>query len=149
MCADEYDVMNSARGSWAYRSFPVSGRHAFPVQGVKANDEDAVDLVRRAGAMVRDIDCFARLGGEGFALLLPYSGTAAAMHVAQRLRQLLEQPAPGALPMAAYTVSSGVATLDTEAPFSALLGRADAALYEAKHAGRNVVRLAETACACG
>jgi diguanylate cyclase (GGDEF)-like protein len=140
--------MNSARGFWAYRSFSVSGRHALPVQGVKANDEDALDLTRRAGAIVRDIDCFARLGGEESALLLPYAGTAA-MHAAQRLRQLLERLAPGALPMAAYTVSIGVATLDTETPVSALPGRADAALYEAKHAGRNVVRLAETACACG
>ncbi|WP_194712393.1 diguanylate cyclase domain-containing protein [Noviherbaspirillum soli] len=70
------------------------------------------------------IDCLARLGGEEFALLLPYSGTAAAMQVAQRLRQLLERLEPGALP--------------AEEPFSALLGHAHAALYEAEHAGRNL-----------
>lgn len=115
-------------------------------RGHAEGDRVLVDLVRRAGAMVRDIDCFARLGGEEFALLLPYSDAAAAMQVAQRLRHLLEQPAPGATPMlTAYTVSIGVATLATEEPFSALLGRADGALYQAKHAGRNLVRLAETA----
>jgi diguanylate cyclase (GGDEF)-like protein len=118
-------------------------------QGHAEGDRVLVDLVRRTGSMVRDIDCFARLGGEEFALLLPYSDTAAAMHVAQRLRQLLEQPEPAALPMMAYTVSIGVATLEAEEQFSTLLGRADAALYKAKHAGRNLVRLAETACACG
>ena len=112
--------------------------------GHAEGDRVLVDLVRRVAAMVRDIDCFARLGGEEFALLLPHSDTAAAMQVAQRLRQLLEQPEPGALPLTAYTVSVGVATLAEEEGFSVLLGRADAALYQAKHAGRNRVRLAET-----
>ena len=51
------------------------------------------------------------------------------MQVAQRLRHLLEQPVPSAIPrLTAYTVSLGMATLAAGEPFSVLLGRVDAAL---------------------
>jgi len=50
------------------------------------------------------------------------------MQVAQRLRHLLEQPVPSAVPLTAYTVSLGMATLAAGEPFSVLLGRVDAAL---------------------
>jgi diguanylate cyclase (GGDEF)-like protein len=74
----------------------VGFRQVNDSHGHAEGDRVPVDLVRRAGAMVRDIDCFARLGGEEVALPLPYCDTAAGMQVAQRLRQLLEQPEPGA-----------------------------------------------------
>jgi diguanylate cyclase (GGDEF)-like protein len=113
-------------------------------RGHAEGDRVLIDLVLRASAIVREIDCFARLGGEEFALFLPHSDAAAALQVAQRLRQMLEQSAASSA-ATGYTVSIGVATLQAGEPFSALLARADAALYQAKHAGRNRVKMAEMA----
>lgn len=164
--ADDRANRDYLTGAWTRRALFQAAelelrrarRHGYPVSllvldvdrfkqindshGHAEGDRVLVDLVRRASAVVRDIDCFARLGGEEFALLLPHSGTAAAAHVAQRLRQLLEQPATQPSAPIAYTVSVGVATLADHEPFAALLGRADAALYQAKHAGRNQVQVA-------
>ena len=108
-------------------------------------DRVLIDLVLRASAIVREIDCFARLGGEEFALLLPRSNAAAAFQVAQRLRQVLEQPVATTTAVTGYTVSIGVATLQNGEAFSTLLARADAALYQAKRTGRNRVNAAEMA----
>ncbi|MET0964152.1 MAG: GGDEF domain-containing protein [Noviherbaspirillum sp.] len=108
-------------------------------------DRVLIDLVLRAGAIVREVDCFARLGGEEFAVLLPRSDAAAALQVAQRLRHALEQTTRTSTGITGYTVSVGVATLRANEAFSALLARADAALYGAKHAGRNLVKAAEMA----
>ncbi len=90
---------------------------------------------------VRGSDCFARLGGEEFAVLLPESGLDAACKLAERLRQ----DAAGlrfSSPAGAFgvTVSIGVAELEAgdQAP-DALLTRADRMLYTAKAAGRDRV----------
>jgi diguanylate cyclase (GGDEF)-like protein len=114
--------------------------------GHAQGDRVLIDLVRQAGAMVRGFDCFARLGGEEFALLLPETDAAAALHAAERLRAALQRSLPAEHGnRIAYTVSIGVATLENGESFSNLLGRADAALYAAKQAGRNTVRVAESA----
>ncbi len=94
-------------------------------------------------AVLRDVDCLGRLGGEEFAVLLPETALAGALDVAERLRLAIAQ-----LPMPdtgkpAITASLGVAErLRGEGVFDHLLGRADAALYHAKTEGRNRVALA-------
>jgi diguanylate cyclase (GGDEF) domain len=90
----------------------------------------------------------ARYGGEEFAVILPGADLAAAVLFAERLRV-----AVSALPVAdvtardglRLTTSVGVASLDaaTGTP-AALIAAADAALYEAKNAGRNIVRCRRT-----
>lgn len=91
-------------------------------------------LLRQA-ARATDIVC--RYGGEEFALLLPYTGGTEALALAERLRERVER-APWK--RRAITISLGVCTLspDMGQP-AALLERADAAMYEAKAAGRNRV----------
>jgi diguanylate cyclase (GGDEF)-like protein len=97
--------------------------------------------------MLRPVDLAARYGGEEFVCMLPDTPLEGAMLVGERLR---EQLAELAVPHAAseisslLTVSIGAAAksarLDLEP--KPLLALADAALYEAKRAGRNRVAAA-------
>jgi diguanylate cyclase (GGDEF)-like protein len=103
--------------------------------------------VRRAG------DTVARYGGEEFAILLPDTDAAGAAILAERIRSAVEQkniPHPAML-RGCVTISIGVATLAGKESLdpAALVKAADAALYEAKRAGRNRVRVAETTQAQG
>ncbi len=85
----------------------------------------------------------ARYGGEEFACLLPGTGAAEALRVAEGVRAAVEGLGlPNALAtIPRLTVSIGVATLaGGEADTQQCLAHADAQLYAAKHAGRNCVR---------
>ncbi|MBT0570808.1 sensor domain-containing diguanylate cyclase [Curvibacter sp. CHRR-16] len=99
----------------------------------------------------RGHDVVARLGGEEFAVLMPTTPYAEAMHMAEALRQSVEQQQIGignGLTVSC-TASIGVSTLSVddlqdalELPlmgFGDLLLCADRALYQAKDAGRNQV----------
>lgn len=91
---------------------------------------------------LREHDMIARVGGEEFAVLLPEADLAAAMVIAERLRQTVAQFAFHALPEleTSMTVSIGVAsTSDVAHDFEKLLQEADKRLYLAKAAGRNCV----------
>ncbi len=96
-------------------------------------------------ARIRRHDVVARYGGEEFALLLPITGTDAAMVVAERVRNTV-----ATTPLRFddgreihVTVSIGVATLPLHGcSEEALLVAADEALYRAKSAGRNRVEQA-------
>lgn len=92
---------------------------------------------------MREADTSARYGGEEFAIILPETGEPGARHVAERLRCSVEQAtfsAGTAAPPQRLTVSIGVAIFDRDARFrNELIESADAALYAAKHAGRNRV----------
>lgn len=92
-------------------------------------------------ALFRPGDMAARYGGEEFVVLLPAADDAGAMLVAERIK---EHFARLALPHPASThgrvsVSMGIAATEPDGKHepSALLAAADAALYQAKHAGRN------------
>jgi diguanylate cyclase (GGDEF)-like protein len=114
----------------------INDTHGHPV-----GDLVLADIVLRTATVIRGVDACARLGGEEFAVLLPQTGGEQARHTAERLRRTLEQACVrgGAHGLVRYTVSIGIATLQPEEPIAALLARADAALYEAKAAGRNRV----------
>jgi diguanylate cyclase (GGDEF)-like protein len=75
-------------------------------------------------------DHLARYGGEEFIVLLPDADAEEATEVLARLQL--------ATPLG-QTFSSGLATLDGGETSDELLHRADQALYQAKHAGRNCV----------
>jgi diguanylate cyclase (GGDEF)-like protein len=97
-------------------------------------------------ALMRPNDVLARYGGEEFIVLLRDSPAAAAVAVAERLRatvQNLRIDNAGS-PERVVTVSIGVASaeLNDEAAAARMVEDADRALYEAKCAGRNQVRLA-------
>ncbi|HEV3233024.1 MAG TPA: bifunctional diguanylate cyclase/phosphodiesterase [Candidatus Dormibacteraeota bacterium] len=82
---------------------------------------------------LRQGDLLARQGGEEFSLVLPDCGPDDARLIADRLRSAVPH---------GQTVSAGVAYWNGSETGSSLLGRADAALYEAKIAGRDRTVLA-------
>lgn len=92
---------------------------------------------------VRDLDAVGRIGGEEFLVALPDTAAAGGLTVAERLRQSVESAREDALPAGeTITISAGVAQWAGEGDsLDALVARADAALYQAKAAGRNRVEV--------
>lgn len=89
------------------------------------------------------LDVISRIGGEEFCAVLIDVDQEKAKAVAERVRSVfadltlvIEQGQLHA------TVSVGLAMFEGDEDFPALLNRADAALYQAKHNGRNQVKLA-------
>lgn len=113
--------------------------------GHAAGDE----VLRQVATLIREeprrVDLCARLGGEEFAIILAGASPDAAREFAERLRRKIAAAAIVFEGKAlAVTVSIGVAAMrpgDESADVSLL--RADAALYRAKDAGRNQVRLVD------
>jgi diguanylate cyclase (GGDEF)-like protein len=81
---------------------------------------------------LRGGDLLARIGGEEFALLLPKCGREDALRVVERLRQRV----PGE-----QTCSAGIVMHLPGETADSLMKRVDAALYEAKDAGRDRVSI--------
>jgi diguanylate cyclase (GGDEF)-like protein len=88
---------------------------------------------------LRGADVAARYGGEEFAVLLPQTTSDEAAVIAERLRANVEAKN---FPHRPVTVSIGVASCTSElCTMKSLIQAADRSLYEAKHGGRNRVRV--------
>lgn len=112
--------------------------------GHQAGDELLRAVAQRIADNIRPEDEVFRYGGEEFAILMRDTGTDVAAEVAERVRAALET-VPFSIgpdqPSYRATASLGVAEgTDGRQVFAS----ADAALYEAKTAGRNRVTLATT-----
>ena len=90
---------------------------------------------------VRGNDVPARLGGEEFAILLPNTALAGGNSVAENIRKnISERRVKHAnTSLGQITISIGVAEYKPELSSEEFVERADQALYQAKHAGRNRV----------
>ena len=85
----------------------------------------------------READALARFGGEEFVIVSRHSGIDGSRALAEKMREMIAAhrfPVIGEL-----TASFGVAACREDDTAATLLARADAALYRAKHAGRNRV----------
>jgi diguanylate cyclase (GGDEF)-like protein len=107
--------------------------------GHQVGDTVLVSVGRMLQSHVRRSDCAVRLGGDEFALVLASTGAEVARPRAEALlaavqRHRWEDLAPGL----EITISIGLAS-GSSAGLPALIERADSALYEAKHQGRNRV----------
>ncbi|KQP22570.1 diguanylate cyclase AdrA [Pseudorhodoferax sp. Leaf267] len=100
----------------------------------------ALSLIMRAN--VRGSDCAGRYGGDEFAILLRGADLAQAQEIAQRIRSAAERHRLRDHPDLCFTNSIGIAEIcaDFKDP-RAWVAAADAALYEAKRAGRNRVEV--------
>jgi diguanylate cyclase (GGDEF)-like protein len=110
--------------------------------GHDVGDRVLVAAAARTRSVKRATDVAARIGGEEFALLLPATDAAGALHLARRVCSAIEAIDTQLLlgDRVTVTASIGVATVSAgaDAP-SELLRRADQALYRAKNGGRNRV----------
>ncbi len=110
--------------------------------GHGVGDQVLVDTIAACRSRLRLSDVLASTGGEEFVVVLPHTGNASALAVAEKLRSAIQEQVkvadhPDAAPI---TASFGVASLGRDAKdLETLLAQADHALYAAKAQGRNRV----------
>jgi diguanylate cyclase len=115
-------------------------------RGHQAGDEALIHLVKVAKEELRLTDHVARLGGEEFLIILPNTGRDEAARIITRLqRSLTKKYFLDNNERVLITFSAGVAERATGEEQETLIARADAAMYEAKHSGKNRVCLAPDA----
>jgi diguanylate cyclase (GGDEF)-like protein len=114
----------------------INDRHGHP-----AGDETLRVLTTKLRNAVREPAFVGRLGGEEFVVILPDTTLPDACRIADQIRaQIPSIDLARWLGERRITVSIGVTTSTAVDTVSGVLRRADAALYAAKHAGRNCVR---------
>ncbi len=139
------------------REFSRARRHALPTSflmldidrfkdvndtfGHLAGDAVLAHVARAVRSATRDGDTVARYGGEEIAVLMPQTDLGEAAAVAERVRTTIEGLSTEYRGLTIHvTVSVGCAALSPEdTDFDDLVERADAKLYRAKAAGRNLV----------
>jgi diguanylate cyclase (GGDEF)-like protein len=112
--------------------------------GHSAGDEALIGVARCIGESVRRPgDTAARYGGEEFAVLLPNTGEAGALCIAEKIRAAVEGLQCRHVASAHHVLTASVGAATAQGPaiatHRALVDAADQALYGAKHAGRNRV----------
>jgi diguanylate cyclase (GGDEF)-like protein len=117
--------------------------------GHLAGDRLLAEVGRRLADVLRTSDVKCRYGGDEFLLILPDTTAAGARQLAESIRQQISRLVVSVDDVSvAVTTSLGVVTADGEAmDVLAFIARADAALYRAKHEGRNRVHVDEGAAA--
>jgi diguanylate cyclase (GGDEF)-like protein len=111
--------------------------------GHATGDRVLTTMATILGNTTRDTDLAVRVGGEEFLLVLGNTTIDQAVQICERLLGEVRTHPWGVVTAGLQcTASVGVALLKSGESVSRWLGRADAALYEAKASGRNRVELA-------
>jgi diguanylate cyclase (GGDEF)-like protein len=110
--------------------------------GHGAGDRVIARIARLLEEAAGDGSLVARWGGEEFVILIPNGGVPLARLYAETVRAAAEAMGHDDLNGEAVTISFGIAEWRPGDTLRTACGRADAALYEAKRAGRNCVRTA-------
>lgn len=103
------------------------------------------ETARRLGDALRRQDALCRWGGEELLILLPDTDIQGALQVAEKLRASMagSEIMAGDTPIH-QTISLGISSYQNDDNIDAVVRRADGALYQAKHKGRNRVEIAES-----
>ena len=109
--------------------------------GHAAGDALLRQLPKLASAGLRALDIAGRWGGEEFLLVLPGTALDGARALAERLRATIERARFDTLGERQVTATFGIAQYARAEEITALLARADRALYAGKARGRNQVVL--------
>ena len=116
--------------------------------GHAAGDRVLALVGERSRASVRASDTVGRLGGDEFLAILPGATLEGTTVAAEKLRQALQQPYPLENGTAHISTSIGASFFPADGQDGeALQKSADAALYQAKRAGKNRLALARSAAA--
>ena len=111
--------------------------------GHLAGDDTLRQVAGVISSGLRGGDAAYRYGGEEFLMVFPEQDVGVASTIADHLRRTVEAlgiPHEANASGGVVTISAGVAILAETGDADDLLREADAALYEAKEAGRNTVR---------
>jgi diguanylate cyclase (GGDEF)-like protein len=106
--------------------------------GHKTGDQVLKRIIRLTRGCLRNGDTVARWGGEEFVALLPATDLNGALLIAEKIRHGIEVEQFDELAAGLHvTVSIGCVEMSSSEGLDELVARADRALYEAKHRGRN------------
>jgi diguanylate cyclase (GGDEF)-like protein len=107
--------------------------------GHEAGDEVLRSIAARLVSACRAEDIAGRWGGEEFLVVAPHTDPAASAQLAERIRAVVSDGNITIEGGASLVVTVSIGTVSGSEDLPTLLRRADAALYAAKDAGRNVV----------
>lgn len=107
--------------------------------GHQVGDQVLVEVARLLAARRRETDILGRWGGEEFMLICPHTDADGAAILAETLRQAFV--AGSFVQGLQLTASFGVSAFQSGDKATDIVARADAALYRAKHLGRNRVEV--------
>jgi diguanylate cyclase (GGDEF)-like protein len=112
--------------------------------GHRAGDKVIKEISKRIKDCIRQIDTAARYGGDEFAVILLNTSIIDASVVAKRMVDAVSKtPTPWNKEQIALSISVGLGQYDADASPEDITGRSDQALYAAKQAGKNTVRVFE------
>ena len=120
-------------------------KHVNDTYGHQIGDEVLRSFAAAAQGTLRETDILGRWGGEEFLVLMPDTTMEPHAQVAmERLRRLMMDVCPAeSAPALRITFSAGVAAHRVDQSVEQTVARADRALYQAKHNGRNATVLAD------
>ncbi|MGB9115241.1 EAL domain-containing protein [Bradyrhizobium sp.] len=109
--------------------------------GHSAGDELLVQFAQRLRAQIQPGDVLGRLGGDEFVVILPNRDATEAALVASRITDALVMPLKIGTRQVPMSASMGVSIYpDNATDIDTLIQQADAAMYQAKRAGRSTYR---------
>lgn len=112
--------------------------------GHRAGDKVIKEVSRRIKGCIRQIDTAARYGGDEFAVILPNTEISDATLVAERMLAAVSgRPASWKREEIPLSISVGLGEYDADTNPEDVTSRSDEALYSAKQAGKNTVRIFE------
>jgi diguanylate cyclase (GGDEF)-like protein/PAS domain S-box-containing protein len=108
-----------------------------------SGDQVLCEFAKLVKSSLRDIDIIGRYGGDEFVILAIESDIKGACEMAERLRAAVEKIAiPFEGEIIHFTISMGISEINPcTRTIHELISQADSALYQAKGAGRNCVRI--------
>lgn len=114
--------------------------------GHRAGDRVIREISRRIRECIRQIDTAARYGGDEFAVILLNTNLADATVVAERMVEAVARsPVAWNRQQIPLSISVGLGQYDSESTPEDITSRSDKALYTAKQAGKNTVRIFDAA----
>ena len=110
--------------------------------GHRAGDKVIRETSRRIKECIRQIDTAARYGGDEFAVILPNTSLSDATVVAERMvDRIAHRPVSWKKDQISVSISVGLGQYDADTNPEDITSRSDQALYSAKQAGKNTVRI--------